>query len=151
MLYRLCVLLLCGLGLGAGPAVGQNANLETVEGPGAGERTTLTPTPYSLADGLSVRVLGVSGRDTTRWGFRLIGAERDDDIRLRYGGEELPIVRIDRPAEGEIGPTTVYVGREAFLTMAETETVTLQVGDTRTSLPDDLRRQMRRIFEVVTG
>lgn len=148
---RLSLLLLIGLLLCATPAVAQSENIRTVEGPNNGETTTLTARPHLLADGLSARALGISAPDSTRWALRLIGASETDQIRLLRADETLPILHIDRPADDEIGPTSVYIGQETFLLMAETATVTLQVGDTRASLPDDLRAEMQRIFEKVTG
>lgn len=136
--------------LGAVPAAAQSENVTTVEGPGSGETTTLTAQPHSLADGLSARAFGISAPDTTRWGLRLIGADDQSPIQLLQDGDPISITDIERPSENEIGPTSVYFGQETFLLMSETSTVTLRVGDTRTSLPEGLRREMKQIFESVT-
>lgn len=136
--------------VGTAPVAAQSENIATVEGPRPGETTTLTARPYALAEGLSARALGVAGPDTTRWALRLIGAEGAAPIRLTQGGDTLSVLRVERPGTDEIGPTTVHVSQEAFLTMAETAAATVTVGDVQTALPAELRRAMRQIFETVT-
>jgi len=121
------------------------SNVDTVEGP-RGDETTLTAQPHSVADGLSVRAMGIAAPDTTRWALSLIGAAPDDEIALRYGTESLPLLSVQRPDDG-VGPTRVYVSQQAFLTMAEASTVTLRVGARSASLPASLRREMKAIFE----
>jgi hypothetical protein len=135
------VLLLLG---GAAPAAAQWENIETVEG-AYGERITLTEQPHGLAQGLSARALGIAARDTTEWALGLIGAAAEDEISVVYGDETLPILEVQRPSDG-IGPTRVYVSRETFLTMAETEAVRLRVGEKEGALPAQLRREMKEIF-----
>ncbi len=150
---RLALLALPGLLwllFGVLPAVAQSGNVTTVEGPGSGETTTLTAEPHVLADRLSARAFGISAPDTTRWGLRLIGADDQSPIQLLQDGDSLPILEVQRPADDEVGPTSVYFGQETFLLMAETSTVTLRVGDTRATPPEALRREMRQIFETVT-
>jgi hypothetical protein len=138
------------LGLFAVPAAAQQSeNVKTVEG-ADGEKMTLTAQPFGVADGLSVRAMGIKAADTAnRWVLSLIGASPEDDISLTYGDESLRILEVNRPDDG-IGPTKVYVSQEDFLTMAETGTVTLTVGDVSISLPEQLRREMRIIFNKVT-
>jgi hypothetical protein len=131
----------------AAPAAAQWENIETVEG-AYGEQITLTRQPHSLADGLSARALGVAAPDTTTWALSLIGAAPDEEITVTYGGEPLPILDVQRPDDG-VGPTKVFVPEEAFLTMAETETVTLRVGDVETSLPSQMRQEMAEIYKRV--
>jgi len=148
MLVRLFGALLGGVLLvlsGVGPAAAQWENIETVEG-AYGERITLTKQPHSLAEGLSARALGIAATDTTKWALGLIGAAPEDEISIVYGDEPLPILEVQRPSDG-IGPTRVYVSREAFLTMAETEAVMLRVGETEGPLPAQLRREMEEIFK----
>jgi len=147
MTFRSVLLFCSWFLLSSGPTVAQFDNIETVEGPGSGEETTLTVTPHPLADGLSVRALGIAGSDTTRWALRLLGVERDPSIHIAYGSDSLEVVRVEQPEAGEVGPTTVYVNRDAFVTMAEMGTVTLVVDSVRTSLPESLRREMQIIFE----
>lgn len=131
-------------------AQGQSENIETVEG-ARGERMTLTAQPRSLAEGLSARAMGVeTTMDSTRWALTLIGAAPDADISIRYGGETLPVKSVDPPADGGVGPVTVYVSQQTFLTMAETGGITLTVDDVSASLPEQLRREMRQIFERVS-
>lgn len=120
-------------------------NVDTVEGP-RGDETTLTAQPHEVADGLSVRAMGIATSDTTRWALSLIGAAPDDEIALRYGTESLPLLSVQRPDDG-VGPTRVYVSQQVFLTMAETSPVTLRVGSTSAVLPEQLRREMAHIFE----
>lgn len=120
-------------------------NVDTVEGP-RGDETTLTAQPHEVADGLSVRAMGIAASDTTRWALSLIGAAPDDEIALRYGTESLPLLSVQRPDDG-VGPTRVYVSQQVFLTMAETSPVTLRVGSTSAVLPEQLRREMAHIFE----
>ena len=133
----------------AQPAVGQASNLDTVEGPEAGERTTLTMTPRVLAEGLSARALGVQGPRENRWALTLIGATIADSIGLTLGNEALPIEDLTRPDEGEVGPTRLYLSQETFLTIAETPEVRLHVGDQAVAIPEQLRREMKKIFEKV--
>ncbi|PSQ97059.1 MAG: hypothetical protein BRD55_03885 [Bacteroidetes bacterium SW_9_63_38] len=127
------------------PAQAQMDNIDTVEGP-RGAETTLTAQPHGVADGLSVRALGIAAPDTTRWALSLIGAESGDEISLRHGNESLPRLAVQRPDDG-VGPTRVYVSQQTFLTMAESSSVTLQVGTVSASLPDPLRREMSVVFE----
>lgn len=148
MLPRWCRLLLIGslLGIIAGPPVyGQSGNVTTVEGP-QGEKMTITATPHGIEDGLSIRAMGIAAPDTTRWALSLIGTSPNDDISLSYGDESLPITRIDRPDDG-VGPTRVFVSEETFLTIANTGSITLTVGDVTTSLPEQLRVEMQKIFD----
>jgi hypothetical protein len=150
MLVRLLGLLLGSVLftlIGTVPAAAQWENIDTVEG-AYGEEITLTEQPHGVADGVSVRALGIAAPDTTKWALSFIGAAPEDTISVTYGGEPLSILQIQRPDDG-IGPTKVYVSEEAFLTMAETETVTLRVGDARVSLPAQLRREMTEIFKRV--
>jgi hypothetical protein len=131
------------------PVLAQSENVTTVEG-ADGEKMTLTAQPHHVADGLSVRAMGIRAEDTTnRWVLSLIGAAAEDDISLTYGDQSLQILEVNRPDDG-VGPTKVYVSQEDFLTMAETDTVTLTVGDVSASLPEPLRREMRLIFDKVT-
>lgn len=130
------------------PVQAQWQNLETVQGSG-GKTTTLTQQPRRLADGLSARALGIAVNDTTRWALSLIGVDENDSIRLRYGGETLPILRIERPTDGP-GPTTIYVSKETFLTIAETQTVKIKLGGTTASFPSKLRREMGEIIRRVS-
>lgn len=134
--------------LSTSSAAAQWENIETVEGP-YGEETTLTKTPHRLADGLSVRALGIASSDTTQWAISLIGGAPSDTISLAYGDESLSILNVDRPSEG-VGPTKIFVSQETFLTMAESAAVMLRVGDRTVSLPAQLRREMKKIFEKVT-
>lgn len=128
-------------------AVAQWENIETVDG-AYGREITLTKTPHRLADGLSVRAMGISASDTTQWTLSLIGAAPEDSISIAYDGNALPILQIRRPDDG-VGPTDVSVSKETFLTMAETAAVRLRVGDVTAGLPADLRREMKEVFERV--
>ena len=134
--------------VGAPSAVAQWENIETVEG-AYGEQITLTRQPHGIADGLSARALGIASRDTTQWALSLIGAVSEDEIVVTYGDEQLPILDVQRPSDG-IGPTKVFVSKSSFLTMAESTTVTLKVGDVEASLPAPLRREMKEIFRRVS-
>lgn len=127
------------------PVQAQSDNIETVEGP-SGEKITLTAEPHSVADGLSVRARRVVESDTTRWALSLIGASPEEEISLRAGNESRPIERVRRPDDG-IGPTDVFVSQETFLTLAETDTATLQIGNVTASLPAALRQEMTQIAE----
>ncbi|MFB6247153.1 MAG: hypothetical protein ABEL97_01120 [Salinibacter sp.] len=131
-------------------APAQSENIETVEG-ARGQKMTLTARPHSLAEGLSARAMGVvTAMDSTRWALSLIGAAPDAEVSIRYGGETLPVKSVNPPADGGAGPVTVYVSQQTFLTMAETGSVTLTIGDVTTSLPEQLRREMQQIFERVS-
>ncbi|PSR04861.1 MAG: hypothetical protein BRD54_01055, partial [Bacteroidetes bacterium SW_8_64_56] len=70
-------------------------------------------------------------------------------IGLSLGGETLPIEDISRPEEGEVGPTRVYLSQQTFLTVADRSDVRLRIGDATTQLPDQMRTEMRQIFEKV--
>ena len=151
MLFRLSGALFGGLLFvlsSAAPAAAQWENIETVEG-AYGEEITLTKQPHSVADGLSARALGIVAPDTTKWVLSLIGTAPEDEIEVQYGGETLTILDVQRPDDG-IGPTKVFVSQEAFLTMAETEAVTLRVGGVKAPLPPQLRREMKEIFGRVS-
>jgi hypothetical protein len=145
----LSVRLLLGLGVALvlfpGSSLAQMGNVDTVEGP-RGDKTTLTAQPHGIADGLSVRALGIAAPDTTRWALSLIGAAPDDEIALQYADESLPLLSVQRPDDG-VGPTRVYVSQETFLTLAESSSVTLRVGSISVVLPKQLRREMTAIFE----
>jgi len=134
--------------VGVSPAAAQWENIGTVEG-ADGEKMTLTKSPHRVAEGLSVRAVSAAAPDTTRWALSLIGAAPEDTISIVYEGERLPILNVDRPSDG-FGPTKVFISQETFLTMAETKAVTLQVGERTAALPDQLRREMKRIFELVS-
>ena len=146
---RSLLLGLLGLHL-PGLALAQQENIETVEGP-RGERMTLTAQPHSLAEGLSVRAMGIeTTMDSTRWALSLIGAAHDAEVSLSYGDQSLPVEQVRPPEDGGVGPVKVYVSRETFRTMAETSSVTLTVGDVTATLPEQLRREMQRIIERVS-
>lgn len=143
------ILLLGTLGfLATAPAYGQSGNVQTVEGP-RGEKMSVTAQPHQVADGLSVRAMGIADPDSTRWALSLIGSSPDDDIAIQYGDETLPILSVSRPEDG-VGPTKVYISQESFLTMANSSSVTLVVGDETTSLPEQLRIEMQKIFDRTT-
>lgn len=141
---RLLSIGLLGL-LIAGSAWAQSENIETVEGP-RGERMTLTAEPHSLAEGLSVRAMRIVDSDTTRWAFSFIGAAPDDEISIVSAGEPQSILEVGRPEDG-IGPTKVYVSRDTFLTLSNTDAARLVVGDETGELPTALRREMRTIIK----
>lgn len=151
MLNRLLSLLLvgCCTALIAPVAMAQSSNLDTVEGPGVGEKTTLTITPHPLTEEVSARALAVSSPNGPRWALTLIGVTRADSIGLTLGGEALPVEEVSQPAEDEVGPTRIYLSQKTFLTVAETGGIRLHIGDTTTALPDQMREEMRQIFEEV--
>jgi hypothetical protein len=152
MLHRLLVVLLVGCGtvlLTPAAVTAQSSNLDTVEGPAAGERTTLMITPHTLTDDVSARALGVKTPTGTRWALTLIGVTPDDSLQLILQKKALPIEDIERPAEGEVGPTQVYLSQETFLTLAETSGVRLHIGDQKTKFPPQMRTEMLKIFEEV--
>lgn len=126
----------------------QMGNVQTVEG-AQGKKTTLTAQPHKVAEGLSVRAMGVVDPDTTRWALSLIGVGPDESIALAYGNESLPLYDIQRPDDG-VGPTTVFVSQRAFRLMAETKSVRLTVGTRTVGLPTSLRREMTVIIRRVT-
>ena len=152
MLSRLFSLLLvgCWTALFAVPsATAQSSNIETVEGPGTGEETTLTVTPHTLTEEVSARAIVVESPGGIRWALTLIGVTPADSIGLSLGGETLPIEDLGRPEEGEVGPTRVYLSQQTFLTVADRSDVRLRIGDATTQLPDQMRTEMRQIFEKV--
>jgi len=131
-------------------AQGQAENIQTVEGP-RGEQMTVTAQPHGLADGLSVRAMGIeTTMDSTRWALSLIGAEPGEAVSIRYGDESLTVEAVRPPADGGPGPIKVYVSQETFLTIAETGGVRLTAGGVTATLPEQLRREMRIIFERVS-
>lgn len=147
MFARALGLLLGGallLTVGVVPAAAQWENIETVEA-SYGKTVTLIQRPHGVAEGLSARALSIARSDTTQWAISLIGASPKDTISITYGDEPLPVRDIQFPSDG-VGPTKIFVSKETFLTMAETKTVTLRVGDVSATLPDQLRREMKEIF-----
>lgn len=151
MLHRLIVLLIASFfaALFAAPVAAQSPNLDTVEGPSTGEKTTLTITPHSLTDDVSARALGVKGPNGNRFAITLIGITRTDSVGLTLGDKPLPIEDISRPDEDEVGPTRVYLSQETFLTIADTPEVRLHIGDATAKIPDQMRKEMRTIFDTV--
>jgi hypothetical protein len=131
------------------PVAAQSSNLDTIEGPGQGESTTLTITPHVLTDDVSARAIAVKSPNGLRWALTLIGTTPSDSLRLTLGDESLPIEDISRPEEGEVGPTRMYLSQKTFLTIAETTSVRLHVGDDKTPIPDQMRTEMRKIFGKV--
>jgi len=151
MLNRLLIPLLVGFGavLLVPTATAQYPNLDTIEGPSAGEETTLMVSPHSLTEDVSARALGVKSPNGTRFVLTLIGVTRTDSIRLTLRGEALPVEEISRPAEDEVGPTQVYLSQQTFLTLADRSGARLHIGDAKTRLSDQMRKEMRKIFETV--
>ena len=151
MLRRVLPFLLagCWAALLAPAAMAQYSNLDTVEGPSAGEETTLMVAPHPLTEDVSGRALGVKSPNDTRFALTLIGVPPKDSIDLTLAGEALPIEEISRPAENEIGPTRVYLSQKAFLMLADRSGVRLHIGGKTTSLPNQMRKEMRKIFETV--
>jgi len=150
MLNRLLIPLLlgCCAALFAPTATAQYSNIDTVEGP-TGEETTLTISPHSLTKGVSARALGIKSPNATRFALTLIGITRADSIKLTLGNNTLPIKKISRPAEDEVGPTRIYLSPRTFRTLAETGGARLHVGDETIQLPGQMRKEMRKIFETV--
>lgn len=138
------------LALGPVPAAAQVPNIDTVEGPSSGEKTTLMQAPRSVAEGLSVRAWGVRSPDSTRWALTLIGASPDDSVALTFNGDQLPVLKVSGPEDGEVGPVQVYISQEAFLTIANNSGVRLRVGDTTATFPPVMRKEMQMIFDQVT-
>jgi hypothetical protein len=136
------VLLLAG---GAPEAAAQNVT--TVEGPGAGEETTMSLSPHRLTDDVSVRAVGVSSSDSTRWAFTLIGADRVESAAFVVGGDTLPATSIDRP--NETGAVTVFMSRETFLSLSRTDGSAIVLNGTKVSLPTAVRKDMQSIFSKV--
>lgn len=151
MLRRLLPVLIVGCltAIFAVPVAAQSSNIDTIEGPGQGESTTLTVTPHVLTDDVSARAIAVKSPNGLRWALTLIGTTPTDSIGLTLDDEALPIDDISRPEEGEVGPTRVYLSQETFLTIAETPSVRLHVGKEKTPLPDQMRAEMRKIFDKV--
>lgn len=151
MPHRLLVVLIAGCFslLFAPPVAGQSSNIETLEGPGEGESTTLTITPHVLTEDVSARAIAVESPTGRRWALTLIGTSSADSLGLSMGNEPLPIEDISRPEEDEVGPTRVYLSQETFLTIADNPEVRLHVGDATTSIPDQMRTEMRKIFDKV--
>ncbi|MFB6230305.1 MAG: hypothetical protein ABEL04_04040 [Salinibacter sp.] len=148
MLRRLLLVLLALL-LVSPPAAAQEANVKTIEGPGASEKTTLMASPRPLTEEISARAVGVKAPNGTRWALTLIGIGSADSLKLTMGDQTLPIEDIRRPDKGEVGPTRLYVSQKTFLTIAETSTVQLRVDSVKTGFPEQMRKEMQLIFERV--
>ena len=99
MLRRVLPLLLaeCCAALLAPAAMAQYSNLDTVEGPSAGEETTLMVAPHSLTEDVSGRALGVESPNDTRFALTLIGVPPKDSIDLTLAGEASPSRRSAGP------------------------------------------------------
>ena len=151
MLQRLFTVLIAGCFAAsfAVPVAAQSSNIETVEGPGQGERSTLTITPHVLTDDVSARAVAVKRPNSTRWALTLIGIARTDSLGLTLGNESLPIEDISRPDEGEVGPTRAYLSQETFLTIADAPEVRLHIGEATTTFPEQMRTEMQQIFDDV--
>lgn len=151
MLQRLFTVLIAGCFAAsfAVPVAAQSSNIDTVEGPGEGERSTLTITPHVLTDDVSARAVAIQSPNSTRWALTLIGIARTDSLSLTLENEPLPIEDISRPEEGEVGPTRVYLSEDTFLTIAESPEVRLGVGNAKTTLPEQMRTDMQLIFDDV--
>jgi hypothetical protein len=133
--------------LAAGAPEAAAQNVTTVEGPGAGEKTTMSLSPHRLTDDVSVRAVGVRSSDSTRWAFTLIGADRVESVSFVVGGDTLPAASIDRP--NETGAVTVFMSQDAFLSLARTEGAAIILNGTRVSLPTAVRKDMQSIFSKV--
>lgn len=151
MLHRLLIVLIvgCVAPLLAAPVAAQESNIDTIEGPGTGESTTLTVTPHELTDDVSARAIGIERPNGLRLALTLIGTTSADSIGLTLGDEPLPIEDISRPDDDEVGPTRVYLSQETFLTIANTPEVRLHIGDATANIPDQMRKEMRTIFDKV--
>ena len=128
-------------------AAAQVANIETVSGPGSGEQTTLSQVPRRVTDEVSIRAVGVSAPDSTRWAFSIIGGDAVEAFAFRAAGETMKPTRVDRP-EG-LGPISVYVTKEDFLTLSRTDGAVVLLDGTPTELPDTLQADMKAVFEEV--
>lgn len=148
---RLCRLvgLLLLTGLLAGTAVAQRPRISTVEGPGVGEKTTLSMFPHAAGDGISLRAIGVQGRDTTRWSLTIIGVqETHATVQIEANGEVMKTEEVSNP-NPQTGPHQVPLTKEEFLFLTNAETVRLHVNGTTVPLPDALRMDMKAIFRKV--
>lgn len=132
---------------GPGPAAAQVANIETVSGPGPAEQTTLSQIPRRVTDEVSIRAVGVSAPDSTRWAFSVIGGDEVETFAFRAAGQTMEPTRVDRP-EG-LGPISVYVTKEDFLTLSRTDGAAVLIDGTPTELPDGLQADMKAVFEEV--
>lgn len=128
------------------PAAAQS-NVETVAGPGPAEESTLSRIPRALTDEVSGRAVGVEGPDSTRWAVSLIGADDVESVAFRAAGQTFEPVSIQRP-EG-IGPVSVYLTKEAFLTLSRTKGAAIVLDGTATELPETFREDMKAVYETV--
>lgn len=132
---------------GPGPAAAQVANIETVSGPGPAEKTTLSQIPRRVTDEVSIRAVGVSAPDSTRWAFSVIGGDEVESFGFRAAGHTMEPTRVDRP-EG-LGPISVYVTKEDFLTLSRTDGAVVLIDGTPAELPDGLQADMKAVFKEV--
>lgn len=137
------------VGLVATPATAQRARISTVEGPGVGEKTTLSMFPHSVGEGLSLRAVGVQGRDTTRWMLMVIGVRTDTaTVQISAGSTVLARTTVANP-NPQTGPHQVALTKEDFLTLSEAETAQITVNGTTVPLPSVLQVDMKAIFRKV--
>jgi hypothetical protein len=147
--FRCLAVVLVLAGIVAAPASAQRARISTVEGPGVGEKTTLSMFPHSAGEGLSVRAVGVSGRDTTRWTLMVIGVRTDTAaVRISANGTELAQATVTNP-NPQTGPHQVSLTKEEFLTLSEAETAQMTVNGTTVPIPSALQVDMAAIFRKV--
>jgi hypothetical protein len=133
----------------AGTAAAQRPRISTVEGPGVGEKTTLSMFPHAAGAGISLRAIGVQGRDTTRWSLTIIGVrEPTVTVRIEADGEVLKTEEVTNPSP-RTGPHQVALTKEEFLLLTNAETGRLRVNGTTVPLPEALQLDMKAIFRKV--
>lgn len=148
LLCRLASLLLL-VGAFVGTANAQRARISTVEGPGVGEKTTLSTFPHAAGNGISLRAVGVQAPDTTRWSLTIIGVrESTANVRITADGELLRTVEVTNP-NPQTGPHQVSLTKEEFLTLTNAGTAQITINGTTVSLPEALRADMEAIFKKV--
>lgn len=131
----------------AGPV---RAQIIETDGPGPSQKTYMSQIPRAMSDTAfvptSVRAIGIGGADTTQWGFMFIGLEDPpgaEAIQFTAGSQTYRALSVDQP-DGR-GPVTVFISKQTFFTLSESSNPTVQVGDQRLTLPQDVLQDMKAI------
>jgi hypothetical protein len=133
--------------LSTAPAAAQSGNIDTVAGPGPAEESTLSRIPRRVNDDVSMRAVGVTGPDSTRWALSVIGGDDVESFAFRVAGDTVTPIRVERP-DGA-GPTSVYLKMRDFLTLSRTKGAKILLDGTEVPLPAPLRQDMKAVYEEV--
>lgn len=146
VIERTTALLLVTLVL-SGIGVAQAQTIVEVDGPERGETTYMTRSPMKMDGGdVLVRPVGVSGPEGSEWALMLIGTDAET-VSFMANGTPVQVESVEASAGS--GPLSVYVSKQAFLTLAEAGTTRLTISGTTHRLPEKVQAAMKEIYERV--